>query len=211
LHVFQWPKDGKLLVPGLANRVRSATLLANRQDLPTAATPDGLVVRLPAEPLDSIDTVVRLEIDGPLNIAKVLPKPAADGSITLPAQLPDIHNPGHGPGIQVESKYGSLSLGFRLDPRSWVEWSFRIGKPGNYDAVAHVAMPKSGSRLVVVIGKQKKELAVAGTGGYDEFKSLPIGQFSIERSGDCKLQIKPVVDGWTPINLRSIVLTPRAR
>ena len=31
LHVFDWPKDGELLVPGLKNEIRQAYLLADRR------------------------------------------------------------------------------------------------------------------------------------------------------------------------------------
>ena len=39
LHVFDWPKDGKLAVPGLRNEVRSALLLATDRTLRTATRP----------------------------------------------------------------------------------------------------------------------------------------------------------------------------
>lgn len=50
LHVFDWPADGKLLVPGLRNRVRRARLLATGESLKAKVVPDGVLVDLPAEP-----------------------------------------------------------------------------------------------------------------------------------------------------------------
>ncbi len=66
LHVFDWPGDGKLLAPGLQNDVTQAYLLADdaRAELTTKRTDEGVVVRVPAEAPDAIDTVVVLEIDG---------------------------------------------------------------------------------------------------------------------------------------------------
>jgi alpha-L-fucosidase len=66
LHVFDWPGDGKLLAPGLQNDVAQAYLLADdaRAELTTRRTDEGVVVRVPAEAPDAIDTVVVLEIGG---------------------------------------------------------------------------------------------------------------------------------------------------
>jgi len=73
LHVFDWPGDGQLLVPGLNNEVQQCYLLANQEKLKTSAGEQGLIVHVPSEPLDEIDTVVVLEVAGPLSIEKVLP------------------------------------------------------------------------------------------------------------------------------------------
>ena len=69
LHVFDWPKDGKLPVPGLKNDVKQAYLMANLEKVKTDKTNDGVVVHLPPEPLDKIDTVVVLKVAGPLKVA----------------------------------------------------------------------------------------------------------------------------------------------
>jgi len=64
VHVFDWPKDGKLVVPGLKDKVRRACLLDKKSKLiitheneqTVVLAPDGIV-------LDPIDTVVVLEIE----------------------------------------------------------------------------------------------------------------------------------------------------
>ena len=68
LHVFAWPKDGKLAVPGLGNKVLGAYLLA---DPPGAEKPlavgkqNGVVVvTVPAKAPDPVDTVVVLDVEG---------------------------------------------------------------------------------------------------------------------------------------------------
>jgi alpha-L-fucosidase len=69
LHVFDWPADGKLRVPGLKNTVASATLLANGRRLPAAAAADGVVVTVPATAPDPISSTIVLKISGALDIA----------------------------------------------------------------------------------------------------------------------------------------------
>jgi alpha-L-fucosidase len=64
LHVFDWPKDGRLFVPGLRTAVTSARLLAGGAALQTAPEAGGLVVRLPAAARDPLATVVELQLTG---------------------------------------------------------------------------------------------------------------------------------------------------
>lgn len=66
LHVFNWPKDGKLIVPGVPGLVESAGLLADGKGLKTVVTPDGLVISVPAAAPDKISSTVVLKIKGPL-------------------------------------------------------------------------------------------------------------------------------------------------
>jgi alpha-L-fucosidase len=62
LHVFDWPSDERLVVPGLNDRVRSASLLGGGE---VKATPGerGLIVHVPASAPDPIASVIKLEIE----------------------------------------------------------------------------------------------------------------------------------------------------
>ncbi len=66
LHVFDWPVDGTLVVPGVFNEPRTACLLtgSKRHALDVNRREDALVVRLPATPPDPVDTVVALDLIG---------------------------------------------------------------------------------------------------------------------------------------------------
>ncbi|MFC1763468.1 alpha-L-fucosidase [Planctomycetota bacterium] len=68
LHIFDWPADGKLLVPGLKNEVLHAYLMADLEKLETSSDESGVTVQLPAKALDPIDTVVVLKVSGELDI-----------------------------------------------------------------------------------------------------------------------------------------------
>jgi alpha-L-fucosidase len=73
LHVFTWPKSGKLSVP-VANRVTRAYLLSDtrRAPLGLTAAKRGLEIALPKQSPDPIDAVVAVEIEG---APQVLPLP----------------------------------------------------------------------------------------------------------------------------------------
>jgi alpha-L-fucosidase len=70
LHVFDWPKDGRLVVPRLVNSPAKAYLLADPQRAALACDHDakGLTIALPAAPLDPNVSVVVLEVEGDLKI-----------------------------------------------------------------------------------------------------------------------------------------------
>ena len=64
LSVFDWPKDGKLVVPGLKNGIISAKLLANGESVKTKTEDEGLELKLPDKAPDPIATVIKLEVKG---------------------------------------------------------------------------------------------------------------------------------------------------
>lgn len=70
LHVFNWPADGKLIVPGLKNSPRRAYLLADRghKALGTAIMNEGLCVSVPVTAPDALSSVVVLRIRGDLQM-----------------------------------------------------------------------------------------------------------------------------------------------
>src|SRR5208337_1105628 len=69
LHLFSWPGDAVLHVAALHADVARAYLLAEpSRTLPAARDRDGARVSLPLESPDAIDTVVVLELGGPLQV-----------------------------------------------------------------------------------------------------------------------------------------------
>lgn len=64
LSVFNWPADGKLLIPGLKNEIRSALLLAGGKKLKTEAGADNVTIFVPHHAVDTKATVIKVEIKG---------------------------------------------------------------------------------------------------------------------------------------------------
>jgi alpha-L-fucosidase len=67
--VFDWPKDGKLLIPGLKNEIIKAKLLAGNKSLKVAAGNDGIIISVPGTAPDKIASVIELEVKGPVKQA----------------------------------------------------------------------------------------------------------------------------------------------
>ncbi|MDF7823288.1 alpha-L-fucosidase [Pontiellaceae bacterium B12227] len=70
LHVFQWPENGELMVPGLraASEALSATWLADGSKAEVLTGPESVAISLPKQAPDAIDTVIELNISGPYEI-----------------------------------------------------------------------------------------------------------------------------------------------
>jgi alpha-L-fucosidase len=64
LHVFDWPKDGRLEVPGLLTRAESVYFLAEpKKQLATSYGEGSTFVSVPAEGIDPVATVIVMEFD----------------------------------------------------------------------------------------------------------------------------------------------------
>ncbi len=89
LHVFDWPKDGKLVVP-FGNKITKAVLLADsKTSLKVTSGKEKSTIQLPAFAPDKIASVISVEFEGepavmpvPSQGAKVSASTTADGSNT---------------------------------------------------------------------------------------------------------------------------------
>jgi alpha-L-fucosidase len=68
LHVFNWPADGKLVLPPLSNQPLKAGLLDGGKALTFTSTAERITVALPAAAPDKIASVVTLDLAGPLEM-----------------------------------------------------------------------------------------------------------------------------------------------
>ncbi len=203
LHVYDWPVDGKLLVPGLKNRVLGASLLHGGMKLATASSESGVVVSLPAKPTDPYSSTVVLRIAGKPVVENPVQQQNADGSLLLQADNAELV----GNQIQVENVAGQSCIGFWTVSSDWLQWPFQAVKPGKYRLTAEVATTGE-TQIEVGIGNDKLTARIPNTGGYDKFQALELGNLQITATGKTALQVHAVAQNWSPVNLRHIKLTP---
>ncbi|HEX4122225.1 MAG TPA: alpha-L-fucosidase [Verrucomicrobiae bacterium] len=204
LHVFKWPTDGSLLVPGLRNKVTRCYLLSDKSHLPTQSCPDGLAILVPPQAPDPISSTIVLKIKGAPDVDQTATiSQDYDGSISLSASDAVLH----GDAIQTESLAGHDSIGFWTNPENWAEWTFKVTTPGQFTVSADVASLGAASLDLSVADSHLRADAHA-TGSYTKFKSAKFGSIDIPSSGLVTLTLRPVKDGWQPVNLRSLRLTP---
>jgi hypothetical protein len=73
-----------------------------------------------------------------------------------------------------------------------------------------VAAPEDAS-LEVSLKQQKVKGRVATTGDYGKFQWTKLGQLEIEAKGKSTLALHGVREGWHPVNVKAIRLTPLGR
>ncbi len=203
LHVFDWPDDGELLVPGLHNRPRSARLLDGNVRLRARQTDDGVVIRLPATAPDPMASVIRLQVRGDLEITVPAIRQAEDGVLTLLAARANIH----GPTLITENIDGIESLGYWTSVDAWADWPIRVHTPGTFTVHA-VTAGLEATTLQWGLGDDLQSADLPATGSYGDFQTRELGTLTIEKSGEHTLTLRPAADQWEPVNLRSVTLTP---
>jgi len=208
LHVFDWPEDGKLFVPGLNSKVEQAYMMDGWQALDTASADDGVTISLPSEAPDAIASVVVLKVHGKLDVTPVLPKLNKDGALELFADMAYIHNNEGAEQLSLlEERHGKYTYLSRWsDAEAWVEWSFTIDKPGTYELAAELSLKEKKSRFRIGLPGQLQSVEVDSTGKESSYKEMSLGTIKIDKAGEHTVQIKPEKEGWQPMNLKKISL-----
>ena len=211
LHVFDWPEDGLLRVDGLNSEVSGAFFMADfQQQIQVDKTQEGVVLHLPEQPLDEIDTVIVLKITGKLDVERILPRQDTEGVLVLTMDDAHIHNPGYGGRLELRQDENSASyLDGWTDFQSRVDWLVRVDKPGTFDVYAEVAAEEPAGFLMMANDGQKS-LTVKSTGGMQNFQTQLIGQLILPK-GESAIGIHPQMSLWNPILLRSVTLKPSGR
>jgi alpha-L-fucosidase len=216
LHVWEWPHDGRLIVP-LQGQVQNARLLGSQAPLRWAANAQAggqLVIELPGEPVDFACSIVRLDLAGEVLPLPFLIYPGADGSLTLTPHDALLE----GPSLRIE-RVGVIgdvqhNLGYWLDPAATATWPLGIaaGQAGEYRIEADLACADAaaGSKLRFEVegGAQSPAFSVPGTGGWQAYRPLAIGPITLTE-GSQRLTLRALSKpGEAVVNLRLVRLVP---
>lgn len=203
LHVFDWPTDDELLVPGLKNKIKSATLLATSKKLSAKNGEDGVTISLPAAAPNAISSTIVVRIEGAPDVAPFVLSQSKNGGIELRGRDANLH----GSTFKYESGGPLDNIGFWTDANDWPDWQFKVNQPGRFEVTAEIAAPASNG-FDVSLGNQTIHCAAPITGDFKQFQSVRLGQLKISDAGAVTLAVHPVKDKWQPMNLKVIRLTP---
>jgi alpha-L-fucosidase len=191
LQVFDWPADGRLVVPGLRSEVRAARLLVEPAGgLKTERAGEDVVVKLPARPAGAGDgpVVVVLDVPGKLDVLPFAIRVGAAGATELGAEAAVID--GH--TLRVERMDGKANLAYWTAAGDAATWPVRVEKAGKYQVEMEYSCAdvSAGNSFVLTIGAAKIEGEVAGTGAWKDFKTLAVGTVEIG-AGDMEVRLAP--------------------
>jgi alpha-L-fucosidase len=219
LHVFDWPEDGRLLVPGLESPVLSARGLHRDRMLRVAGaepTDAGVVVRLNGAAWDPHASVIELVVEGvPVINAEKADRaarvaPNSDGAFRLSPTQAEIH--GHGP--RIEHQHGDPNIGYWVNADATVLHRLRADRAATYRINLRYALApdSAGSAADLVFtwkGAEKRvRFTPEVTGAWSSFRTAELGPVDLP-AGPVDLRVVPVAKpGLAVINLGPVTLTP---
>jgi alpha-L-fucosidase len=211
LHVFNWPKDGTLVVGGLRSDVKSAHTLASSRALPLAirhSSPLDIAIQgLPAQASDKVDSVVVLECEGEPQTDKVRLL-ASDPTIpnTLRVFDGDLRGQGirFGPGKARDTDVENWS---KLTES--IAWPVRLNQEATFEVSADYDAPAASADGTYAVRIATNTLSATVEAG--ERRGVKLGSVNL-KSGTFEIQVLPKkINGSELMRLRSVNLTRLVR
>ena len=216
LHVFDWPRDGRLIVP-MQGEVRSARLLGSDAQLKWGASERDsgcLVIGVPTQPVDAAASVVRLELSGDVEPMPFRVYPTSDGTITLTPHDATLE----GPSIRVE-RVGVIgdvthNIGYWLDPAATVSWPIGVGnsREGDYRVEIELACADAaaGARVRFEACGQSIDFTVPATGGWQSYRTVDVGRVTLSAGAHSAVLRALSKPGEAVVNVRAVKLVRTA-
>jgi alpha-L-fucosidase len=203
LHVFNWPENGLLRVPGISTSVSSVRLLADQAQALSSRFEEGdLLIELPTQAIDPVNTVLVVECTGGLDVKSNMPS-LEEGRIVLAADFADIHNPGYGTHAILKGSGEDALITNWVDSRVRLEWMFNTSETGKYSVQAQLRAEDPG-KLTIKIGEVELAAEIKVTGS--EYSEMILGEINISETGDRIMSIRPVQEGWKGMELGTVML-----
>ena len=208
LHVFDWPADGVLRVPGLRNKLKSARLLAApRQTVAFEKQGGDVVVRLPGRAPDATDTVVALELAGRPDVAPAVVSQQGAG----PIKLDYMSAVTSGKAVKRFNRAGKFHISKWSGPEDRASWHVALSQPGRYRVkITYAAQPEwKGRPYRISLGSGSLTGKVAATGDWYEYKTFDAGVLEAAKAGPTVVTVRPETSapGYL-MYLESITLEP---
>ena len=203
LHVWNWKSGQALLLPGLKNPVKSATLLANGSALEGRESKFGPEVILKGAAPDPISSTIKVLVKGRA-AARELPVIAdMDGVIRLTPLDAKLQ----GKSLKLGETAGKETISKWDNPDEMVSWDVEVTQTGKYAIQLTAAAAKAGA-VIRVVGLGQFACSIPETENLKTFKTTLVGEVSLKQGQKIKLHLEPVADGWQPVNLNAIELVP---
>ena len=180
LHVFTWPKDGKLSVP-LNNQVKSAQLLATGENLSAQNENGKVLVTIPVTAVDLSDSVIVLQILGePISEALPTLGAKATASAFIPGRGPE--NAIDGTSQQWRAPKDMKSAWLELE----LKQSTTIGAFGLDEPDVWPQMKQQFTLEAMVGGEWKKQASGQGNGHGTKQTITPVTTKKIRVTMECE-------------------------
>jgi len=219
LHVFTWPKERKLELPGLKTRIRSAGLLGTDQRLEVkdGSERDGRRVQtiaLPDSAPDAIASVIAVALEGAPEVEPYTIRPDSQGVVKLPALFAELRGQ-HGQRMRLGEVGDQVHISNWVNANDYAAWSFELTKEEACEVRLTYAADSASAggefETIVRSGQAEQRLRgkVEATGGTRQFVERGLGRITLP-AGAATLEIRAAKlpkDGPL-MELREIALVP---
>lgn len=216
LHVFDWPADGIIRVPGIDAKIKEIYLLADHKQKVTSEFENGdLLIQAPGLTPDPINTVIVVKTGKDMKITSNQPA-LKDGVVLLPAEFADISNGGNGAQAILSGEGDNSVITNWASTRTRLEWVF-IGEPGKYKVVANMKVIQP-CKLSVRLGESNLTSELSQSAG-DEFQKIELGEVEVKNAGNQSITFRPYTERgqgapfgpnmnttWGNVELKSVTL-----
>jgi alpha-L-fucosidase len=204
LHVFQWPTDKKLIAGNLQGEVKKAYLLADKAQTPLAPSrinDTDVQIELPDKAPDATDSVIVLQMDGPVKGSKgrLLATNVAQN------QLLAFDAAAHGKFTYGDGKAGRYyASGFDKEG-DYLSWPIRVNDAARYNVIVRYNSPKP-AKLIAQVGETSVAADVYASKDSKGIDEVSLGLLSIP-PGPRELHLKLAQPAETSVF--EVILEPR--
>ncbi|MCP5535507.1 MAG: alpha-L-fucosidase [Akkermansiaceae bacterium] len=206
-YVFDWPKNGKLIVDGLAaGEIKALTY--DGKPLASSATKGGLEVDLSSTTPEPQATVIRIKYSGG--------RKAADAS-SIDLGLKGNELSLLAKDAKLSGKANKLEnnayIGYWTDSSDTATWTLNVPAPGKYTVKLLYSCDKryAGSSAQLTVAGKTLSTLVTPTKGWKHFELMEMGDVNLDQVGDtrCTLGFGPK-KGKALFNLKLVLFVPQA-
>lgn len=205
LHVFDWPKNNKLLIGGLKSEVVKVYNMVDQKKraLKTIRENGDLYVLLPKQAFDKVDAVLVMEIKSPLQIEKTR---YIDGSITNRLLAFDAKQTGKGFGFGDGKTNKYYVHGWKSKDQS-LSWTFKAIENKSYKVVLkYLAGEENSGTIDILLGDLRESKVIKS--GKEKPVEIIIGDVKLSK-GIHHLELKASdISGEELIRVLEIDLIP---
>lgn len=190
LHVFDWPRNGLLQLKGLRNRVIGVAALANREQALSFKQEAGLVeIQVPANPLDPVDSVLVMRIEGTAEIDPAVVTQREDGGYALDF----LSAVTRGSAVKRFNREGEWHISKWTEPGDGITWHIDVARPGEFEVKITYAANQgwAGQDYIIEAGGTQLDAKVERTGDWYEYQTFSPGTITLTQAGEHTVRIVP--------------------
>lgn len=213
LFIYDWPQDGKLLIPFTPEGELTLKALNGGAAIPYEHITGGIVADITNLARDPDATV--LAMSGKGKVIDGIP-PQTDGSFILNANTARLAGeikletpPAHGKLVGASEKTAQ-NIGFWMKPSDTVSWKVNNAKPGRYRLeIDYACDPNSADTSVTISpGSDSLEWIVSPTASWQDYRTFSPGAIRLQQ-GDNTITFKATTKPKIGVaNIRIVRLTP---